>query len=262
LVLPVTIKKNLVTDYGAHGDGVTNNVPAFAAFTDDMVGETDDIVLTIPAGDYHMSTDQPIVLFSQATPSPGSVTDLVVSGYGVSISNGNNIGGFGIEQAAENRIATASAGAISITCLVPSDAADFASGDWCMLGAINTQLFSYPNNLAIFEYLQVASADAGTGVVTFTTPLQYGYRSTYPNYPEQVFAHEDGAATIYVLDPRWSQTVEIRGVTFEETGQIYSNALYTKYLDCTFVGEGPIPTMGKTFIAEYCQIGTGLLRAR
>src|SRR5438309_1702203 len=64
-------------------------------------------------------------------------------------------------------------------------AGNFTPGMRVLIHGYDQQFAGYPPNLRYFEYKTVLTADAGTGIVTFTEPLAYGYDSRWwdtPNY--------------------------------------------------------------------------------
>ncbi len=74
---------------------------------------------------------------------------------------------------------TAAAGAIAITTATHADAGNFTPGMRVLVHGYDQQGSGYPPNMRYFEYKTVLTADAGTGVVTFTDHLAYGYDSRW-----------------------------------------------------------------------------------
>jgi hypothetical protein len=75
---------------------------------------------------------------------------------------------------------TAVAGSYTITTTTAANAGNFTAGMRVVLHGYDQQgTASYPFNLRYFEVKTVVSGVAGTGVVTFTTPLSYAYDSRW-----------------------------------------------------------------------------------
>lgn len=74
---------------------------------------------------------------------------------------------------------TAAAGATSVTTTTAADAGNFTPGMRVLLHGYDQQQSGYPPNLRYFEAKVVLTANAGTGVVTFTDPLRFAYDSRW-----------------------------------------------------------------------------------
>lgn len=74
---------------------------------------------------------------------------------------------------------TASAGATSITTTTAADAGNFSAGMRVVLHGYDQQGEGLPPNMRYFEYKTVATANASTGVITFTNELAYFYDSRW-----------------------------------------------------------------------------------
>ena len=113
---------------------------------------------------------------------------------------------------------TASAGASSLTTTTHADAGNFTSGMRVFLGGYDQQFSGYPPNLRYFEYKTVLTANATTGVVTFTNPLRYLYDSRWWDTPDLVSPGKPaGAPRIWSLErPNFVQPrlIWIKGATF------------------------------------------------
>lgn len=77
------------------------------------------------------------------------------------------------------KFSTAQAGALSITTTTAADAGNFAAGDPVLLYGYDQQGSGYPPNPRYFEYKEVLTANAGTGVVTFVDPVKLFYDSRW-----------------------------------------------------------------------------------
>src|ERR1700683_807666 len=76
-------------------------------------------------------------------------------------------------------INTAAARASSVTTTIAANAGNFTAGMPVLVYGYDQQGAGYPPNMRYFEYKSVLSADAKTGVVTFTDQLQNFYDSRW-----------------------------------------------------------------------------------
>jgi len=262
------IFKNMVTDFGAVGDGVTSNaVPCTNFNTWALVNQgSDQINLTFPAGTYDIP----------ATPLwVKGVKDLVVEGPGVTILNSATppndymfLSGELLDDSADisrtSYFQTVVAGSSSITLVTPSESGRYAAGDWVLLVGNTTQKTGWPPNNAFFEYAQVLTSSAG--VVTFTAPLKYSYKSTWPYYGTGGPSDKNagGPATIFGLSTSWPASFVWRGspgskLIFGNTSSIrrfYANALFVRFQDAEFrssaFGGGIFPTASRDYYLANC----------
>lgn len=218
-------------------DGATDNTAAFLAFTTWATGtwqatHTGKIELRLPAATCKLV-------------NPGSVqfagiADLLVSGYGSTlIGDFPHIGvsnGVWADLTHSVRVATVSAGASSVTVTpsattqpstgcasVAACVALFPVGSWAYIGMGDLQAGTgFPNNQAVFEFVQILTANSGTGVITFTTPLTSTYKSTSPSYNTAISTIDyGGPATLFALHSDWNSSVEWRGITFNSGASAY-----------------------------------------
>src|SRR5215813_7746842 len=217
---PTFIERNIVTDFGAIGDGKTDANPAFTAFNTWGRQQTLPVRLILPAGEY-------------AFVGPGSgnwiarrIKKLTVVGDGATLSDGNGtgngffLGGGGVWESGLHsaRVETVAAGADSVKLLDPSKAAIYTVGSWAMMAGLDMIGYGYPPNPAFFEYVQITAIDAVNGIVTFSKPLRNEYKSTWPAYWSDVqnadfLVHLDhvdqgGWATLYDLHPEWDTEID------------------------------------------------------
>lgn len=107
------------------------------------------------------------------------------------------------------KIASALDAAVSVTTSVVADAGNFAVGDPVLIYGYGQQNASYPPNPRYFEWNEVVSADAGTGVITLKRPLAYRYDSAWHD-----FVAGKGAPRILNLNHSnftWGNRLEING---------------------------------------------------
>jgi hypothetical protein len=243
---PSFVAKNIVTDYGAQCNGVTDDAPAFVKFNKWAKAQVLPVQLTIPSG------ATCAFLSSVGQWWAKDIKQLLVLGYGATITNNNStnhffLGGRGVFQdnAHSVRLATVSAGSSSITLLNPSQTSLFSVGRYALIAGFDLQglwhsPYGYPPNPHFFEYVKIASVDAATGVITFETSLRNTYKSTWPNFNSGSRFEVDagGPATLYALDLSWDTTVEYRGLTIDQKNfQTYANGRSVTYRDVKFTGE-------------------------
>src|SRR5262249_16785199 len=181
---PTFVERNIVTDFGAVGDGKTDANPAFTAFNIWARQQPLPVRLILPAGEY-------------AFVGPGSgnwfargIKNLTVTGYGATLSDGNGTGngfflaGGGVWGSGPHsaRIETVAAGTDSVKLLDPANAAIYTVGSWAMMAGLDMIGYGYPPNPAFFEYVQITAIDAVNGIITFSKPLRNEYKSTWPAY--------------------------------------------------------------------------------
>jgi hypothetical protein len=245
---PSFVAKDIVTDFGAQCNGVTDDAPAFVKFNRWAKTQTLPVQLTIPSG------ATCAFLSSVGQWWAKDIKQLLVLGYGATITNNNNTGGPGFflggrgviqDNAHSARLATVSAGSSSITLLNPSQTSLFSVGRYALIAGFDLQglwhsPYGYPPNPHFFEYVKIASVDTTTGMITFETSLRNTYKSTWPNFNSGSRFEVDagGPATLYALDSSWDTTVEYRGLTIDQKNfQTYANGRSVTYRDVKFTGE-------------------------
>jgi len=229
--------------YGGIGDGVTNNASALSAFNTAYAALSGRTRLTINPGTYVFNSD---VFWGTA----GGVK-LTIAAPNVTIQCTSGVNGFansgvnndGLHQAL---ITTANAGDTTVSLVTGAQTSRFTAGKWVIVSSIDMQGFGDPPNAGIFEFKKIASI--GSGTLTFADPLVNSYKSTYPNYGT---VYLGGPATVYALGNAWDQEIEIQGVTFTDTSNLfYGKTRVAKYTDCTFNTYGPCPTQNILFRAR------------
>lgn len=247
-----------ITDapYNCPTDGTSECRTAFQAFRADhqFADIGDELVeLTCPAHTYTFIDGFENYIF-------GGVRNLLVLGIGATFKDGYTLGGkatvfddvHDIELASD-----VSAGATSITVTDAVLAASlFAADDWCMMGGFDLQgifdtPYGDPANLHYFEYIQIDSVVSD--VITFKTPLQYGYKTTWPRWNNGDAFHSDngGPGSIFYLDPWFNCDHEYRGFTIDRPdNQTYTRGRKIVFRECPMTGiHGPIPTACKEWSA-------------
>jgi len=242
----VAVVKNIVTDFGATCNGSGSDESAFNAFNTWALNWQQSnsglIELVIPSGSVCMF---PSVIAEEWTVG---IKQLLVVGYGATLSSSNTsdpgfwLGGKGVIDDINHsaRVATVSAGSSCVIALTPSQTSRFTTGTYALISGLDLQGYGYAPNWHFFEYVKIASINAGTGVVCFDAPLKNTYESTWPSYD---FAGSGGPAALWVLDPSWDAEFEYRGLTIDQVYQTYSVGRSVTYRDVTFTGSScAIPT--------------------
>jgi hypothetical protein len=235
-----------LTSYAAIVAWGTDSTAAFQAFKDDY--QNDTVTLTIPAGTYLISSGNFLGLWN-------GIRNITVNATGATLCGAT----FTISASAQYeapghtaRTASVSAGATSVTLLTPAESSRFAVGDYAMMTGQDMMHYGYPTNHALFEYLKITAINAGTGKVTFETPLVYSYLSTWPVY-NATGTDYGGPATLYAMHPNFNHTAVINGLTLAHHSQWGTGALSLTFNDCVFEGiAGAFPSMGKSITYNNC----------
>lgn len=205
----------------------TDDTAAFRAFNAAHVGQT-GVALTIPAssgfyciwetlaqGDFRAEGClfchgiKQVAVTGTGTPRPTLKIDAAgMHICGVGCGSAHNLQGPALMSTpafyhSSTRVNTMAAGADLATCTTYSEASKFAADDWAVLLAVDAQVGGYPPNPTYYEYFQVASSDAATGAVTFTSNVvSTKFLSTYPGgFGCDI---EIGPATLHKLAPSWN----------------------------------------------------------
>lgn len=247
---------NFVSDFSAVGDGSTNNVTALNAFNTAYAALSGRTRLLIPSGGNFKFNSE--VAFGSLG---GDRLTIDAHGATLQFATGSNsgFGGSGPynDWTHHANFDTVSAGAYTIQM---ADTSLFTAGKWVWLTCVDMQGYGYPPNPAIHEFKKIASKDSTS--LTFTEPLLYSYKSTYPNYdPGNPEIYQGGPATVYVLRDPWDQEIEMRGATFTDVANGFlGKCRYSFWTDCVFPTYGPFPTMTLLFRSTRCtSAGTGAI---
>lgn len=183
---------------------------------------------------------------------PGS--KLTISAYGAILQNqlGFANSGPANDWTHNADISTVSAGASTVSLITSGQTSLFSAGKWVLVTCVDRQGFGYPPNPDVFEFKKILSVGAGT--LTFTAPLLYSYKSTYPRYtPGNPEIDQGGPATVYVLLDPWDQEIEFKGAYFSDVNDgMYGKCRVARWTDCTFETYGPIPTMNLLYQMTRC----------
>lgn len=245
---------------------------------------SNQVVLTIPTGsNCWFGTAQASPLSLSTNQWAAGVNNLLVQGSGATLSS---LGGAGFSLGAKGincnrgltevtgcsaRIASASAGASSVTLTSASYSAGYLSrfsvNRWIMIGGLNLQAqwlsplgSGNPANVHFFERRQITAINSGTGEITLDRPLTNSYLDTWPEFNQGNAFEQDpgGPATIWLLNDGWNATVEYQGLTLSQAGQIYTGVRTATYRNILISGGGGLtPSQEDTFSCYTCDY-TGL----
>lgn len=232
---------------GSPGASAATNSSAVTSFNTAYAAMSGRTQLIIDPGTYSFNS------FNIANTAGIAGSQLTISAYGVTINPAVGTQGVAVNAgistsgSLEARIATVSAGADTVTLITAAQTSRFSVGQWCCVSGIDMQGFGDPPNLGIFEYAKIQSI--GVGTLTFTTPLLYSYKDTWPVYS----TGRSGPATVYPMQGFWDQEVDFRGASFGGTSNLYyGKTRVAIWTDCTFATYGPCPTVNNLFRAVRC----------
>lgn len=219
-----------------------------------------------PPGPYHLATNTFMGSSTAARKARvlayGAEFDQALFGSNAWFQQGGGvIGGAGGGYLFNTVTISSGGGVNSITCTTVAQAANFRINSWVLLLALDVQGNGFPPNNQYFEFIQVASANATTGVVTFYTNLKNSYRSTYPTFPPLAGLGTlvgGGAAMAYNLNDTFDCDLEVFGITVTTSAEVIAGGIRSvKFIDSIFNGgQGAFPTDCKIWVAENC-IWTG-----
>jgi hypothetical protein len=116
-------------------------------------------------------------------------------------------------------VQSVNAGDVSVTFLTPSELSRFSVGDTVMMGGLDLQGGGYPPNLQWVEFPIIANISSPT--MTFTAPLKYNYRSTWPYWNPGTdhgpFAADNGGpAGVFPLVPAFQTITKHENYTLSQ----------------------------------------------
>jgi hypothetical protein len=266
---------NFVTDFGAVGDGITDDAGAFVRMGDVLNGTSGNDVI-FPAGNFKCFSngDQGTGRILGATLSGIPYLDGVVQCRLLGVGSGSttiDLNGWGAHVIAKGqkqngnnfaKIASVNAGSNTATLLDVADASLFALNQWVLVSGLNIQDiysplasggYGYPANLTVFEYIKITGISGST--LTFATTLTKSYLSTWPeqNQGNNFEINSGGPAGIYSLPISWDADVLYDAMTIATpSGQIYANARMAVFTDCIFPGGGPVPSQNDYWEVNNC----------
>lgn len=259
---------NFVTDFGAVGDGATDNSNAwnlFNAFARIESTAGRGVTLVIPPGTYNFD-------HSLCQGFLYGIKKLHIIGYGATLQNTYNQSIHGANSAFEwawspacqinlftgYLISTTAVGDTHVTLLTPAQNTNFAVGDWVMVSSNDVQYFGAPPNCDQFEFAQVSAKNAGTGEIDFANNyfIRYKHRSDFPDGGNA--SAPCGAARIWQLaypavGSIWDldhvyEGLEIRQAPTSSLSYMNMSGRSIKYLNSVMVGISPSVIQRAEFI--------------
>jgi hypothetical protein len=278
----MAITRNMVTDYGADNTG---SVSCTADFYTDLKtdGQGQDVILTIPAGQYNFKTFGGVSFTDGMTSLDVTATGATlgsVSFPGFYFLQTSHMGQIGIDQTTGTptgfstpggksaRIQTVNAGANSVTLTSASAAAGhisrFAVGRYMMVAGWDIQgtfqgAFGFPPNFQWVEFVQIT--DITDNTITFTPALRYFYDENWPEMHRGTSSEADGGgpATIYSLSQYWGIPVTYNGGTYYNANLINTCARNFTMNGGTSSGLPIFPSMNRTWTANGHTTGPALV---
>jgi hypothetical protein len=202
--------KNFVTDYGAVGDGTTNDSGAVDAW----LADTGATKLFIP-GSANTSNPRLYHLAGTNTITAGK-SSCVISAYGASVDALwiGPVGSISQDQTHSARTNPASAGATSATIKDITRVSMFSVGSWVLMCGLTIQLSGDPPNWYYFEYRKITQIVGAT--ISWAEPLKNTYLDTWPdiNGGDSGGTGHDlgGPAMLVALNPQWNTDITIYGL--------------------------------------------------
>lgn len=182
-------------DFGAIGDDATDNAVALYEMRDFLRTITRPVVINFDPGTYRYSKNQWVKGIVDLTLNcEGSIFKCTSSGTGWDFDKypftGNqgvfNTSGYttydGAATTFGNLFNTAIASDATVIATTAADAANFALGNKVLIYGSGMQNASFPPNPRYFEWNEVVSAVAGTGVITLKNPLKNSYNSAWHDF--------------------------------------------------------------------------------
>ncbi|MEM0937159.1 MAG: hypothetical protein AAGJ91_14810 [Pseudomonadota bacterium] len=247
------IEKAIQADYGATGDGTTNENSAFQAFSTEHGTETGPVILNIEAGDYVTSgyagswfmRSFSNLTVRGAAPSGGLWTSTFLSGV--------RTGGGGQRETNDHsvRLATVNQGDTSLTVLAEDISGEgrsladlvglFPVGSSVFLTSYDMQGFGFPSNPGQCEFHRVTAANPATGVLTLDGAAQFTHSDDLPLYSSGADGGVDhgGPATLYAMNPEWPGRVTVENMEWVSPNQTYMAKEIIEYQNCKTDDIGP-----------------------
>ena len=242
---------NIKTDYGAVGDGVTDDSQAFAAVSTDYQGQ--DLYLYLPPGVYHIP-DHDI--------GPGGallsgMSKLDIWGYGASWTvEGSNLiwwgggGEFYFEfipdadpvDVVKSYIEDAEEGEDTVRLVTPADASKWSVGDWVLVCGLQLESGGFePHNCHHFDFRKITGI-SGANIELDRALADGPYLTTYPQFDDVSRVPGLGPGIILKMKSDWDCEVTVRGMAFtlaegEDAGgpsSMQVNARVVRLIDCDF----------------------------
>ena len=246
------LTKDFVADFGAVGNGTTDDLPAVVRWLRWAQAQgTTPVTLNVPARSYK---------FNRTNNFTQGVKNATISAQGASC-NSLGIGTFNVlpqDYVHSSRIHSVNAGASSVVLITAGEASRFHVGQWIIVTGLAMQAgATFPPNFQYNEFKQIAGIAGST--ISFSEPLVYSYKSTWPLIDPGATLGMDvgGPATIYGLNDLWDCQCSIFGLRVTQSGPTFFGGGRSILLSgMTFDGLGPAPSLTRTCTIQGCAIGS------
>ncbi len=212
--------RNIKTDFGAVGNGVSSDFVAFRAFRNWALAQNGWVGLVVPPSSGHYITGGQYGGGANNTPFFG-IKKLIIAGYGASM---DGLHGAALVNRAEYRhkIRTVYAGSSTVELIDRASVRFLSVGSMVLLAGLDLQGgWGYPPNSHFNEWHRIKSLNGWR--VTFDRPIKYDYKDNWPRYFE---GHQNelggiGPAAICRTVPEWDCEHRIYGLRSISKGQTY-----------------------------------------
>lgn len=167
------VTKNLVSDYGAVGNGVANDSPALDSWlTFARAQGATPVEIVLDSGKTFN--------FAGTSTLTDGIQNVTITATGASANNAyiGPVAAIPEDVTHSALIQSVSAGATSVTLLDAADVSKFTVGRWILICGLSLQESGYPPNWQWNEFRQIT--DVTGSVVSFSGALANDYLSTWP----------------------------------------------------------------------------------
>lgn len=240
--------KNFKVNYGAVGDGVTNDSGALDAWLAD--GAATKLYMPPTPGAFYKLSGTNTLTHGKST--------AIISGWGAIIDNAF-IGGADpdVPQNDQNsaRLHDVAIGATSATLITAGNISRFAVGNWVILCGVSLDPSGYPPNWQYQEKRQITNIVGA--VVFWSAPTVFAYKAAWPLTAPGNASNADhaGPATMYLLASGWNTDVSVFGLRITQSGNTNVHGRSLVLCGMYFDGFGPAISMSEMAIVRRTQIG-------
>lgn len=164
--------------------------------------------------------------------------------YSVQNPNGVQTGCSGAPTNTSPLIQAANAGDTTVTLITAAESSNFVVGDWIVVTALgNGKIGDFPPSHFFHEHRLITAVNAGTGVLTLDSPLQFSYKTTYPNIGGGA-PFQGGPATVYLMEKTYNTNAQYFGGTITSASQtnIVGKSIVLTDVAWSSAAAGPNPT--------------------
>jgi hypothetical protein len=193
----------------------------------------------------------------------GAVID---GGFQLTAGAGVAFGGGGFFPEVGHLLNTVLPGASSVVLKNAGDAVFYPPGSYFCIAALNGQdLFgtaqSGPDSAHVFEYQQVRGISGATILLGNPTGVvgqaKNGYLDTYPDLRPAGVLAPMGPVRAYPCSAQWARKTRLFGLRVLSPFQCLASGLFWEIKDCSYDGQGPVPTQTAMGTIDNVRILTG-----